>query len=190
MYDLGLILAAGQGRRFGGPKAPAVVDGERLVDRAVRVLREGGCEQVIVVLGAWIGEVPEAQVVRNPVWHNGMGSSLQCGLLAAKAIVDADRIVISLVDLPGLTGAAVAEARSRAGRLGVATYQGAQGHPVIIGREWADQLINSVRGDVGAREFLQEHRADVMRIEVGHLADGRDVDTPVESQPQCSTNDQ
>ena len=52
----GLVLAAGEGRRFGGPKAPAVIDGERLVDRAVRVLRAGGCDPVYVVLGAWVGE--------------------------------------------------------------------------------------------------------------------------------------
>ncbi|HEU4912946.1 MAG TPA: NTP transferase domain-containing protein, partial [Actinomycetes bacterium] len=48
----GLVLAAGAGRRFGGPKALAEIDGERLVDRAVRALREGGSDPVYVVAGA------------------------------------------------------------------------------------------------------------------------------------------
>ncbi|MGA1145657.1 MAG: NTP transferase domain-containing protein, partial [Candidatus Nanopelagicales bacterium] len=49
----GVVLAAGEGKRFGGPKAPFEYDGERLVDRAVRVLREAGCDPVFVILGAW-----------------------------------------------------------------------------------------------------------------------------------------
>ena len=69
----GLVLAAGEGRRFGGPKAPYVLDGERLVDRAVRVLREAGCDPVVVVLGAWVGEVPGAEVVGNEDVGRGHG---------------------------------------------------------------------------------------------------------------------
>jgi CTP:molybdopterin cytidylyltransferase MocA len=76
----GLVLAAGEGRRFGGPKAPYVLDGERLVDRAVRVLREASCDPVVVVLGAWVGDVPDADVVLNDQWRSGMGSSLCRGL--------------------------------------------------------------------------------------------------------------
>ena len=61
----GVVLAAGSGRRFGEPKAPVVVEGERLVDRAVRVLRQGGCSRVLVVLGAWVGPVAGAEVIVN-----------------------------------------------------------------------------------------------------------------------------
>lgn len=46
-HDAGVVLAAGEGRRFGGPKAPYVLHGERLVDRAVRVLQQGGCDFLI-----------------------------------------------------------------------------------------------------------------------------------------------
>ena len=88
---LGLVLAAGAGRRLGGPKAPLVVDGERLVDRAVRVLREGGCDPVLVVLGAWVGDVPGAEVVVNADWASGLGSSLRAGLRAAEAYPACDR---------------------------------------------------------------------------------------------------
>ncbi len=45
-WDIGMVLAAGAGRRYGQPKAGVQFQGERLVDRAVRVLTEGGCKQV------------------------------------------------------------------------------------------------------------------------------------------------
>ena len=48
----GLVLAAGAGSRFGRPKAVVELDGERLVDRAVRVLRAGGISRTYVVSGA------------------------------------------------------------------------------------------------------------------------------------------
>jgi CTP:molybdopterin cytidylyltransferase MocA len=103
----GLVLAAGEGRRFGGPKAPYVLDGVRLVDRSVALLRDAGCDPVLVVLGAWIGDVPDAVVVVNDDWPSGMGSSLRAGLAALSSYDEVDRVVVTLVDLPGLTVPAV-----------------------------------------------------------------------------------
>ena len=80
MRTAGLVLAAGAGTRYGQPKASVTVDGERLVDRAVRVLHEGGCDPVLVVLGAWVGPVEGADIVLNSAWPEGMGSSLRSGL--------------------------------------------------------------------------------------------------------------
>ncbi len=172
---VGLVLAAGEGRRFGGPKAPFVVDGERLVDRAVRVLREGGCERVYVVLGAWTGEVAGADVIANPDWPEGMGSSLRAGL---GALPDADRILVTLVDLPGLSGEAVARLVASEARLAQAGYRGERGHPVLIGREHVAGVIGAARGDRGARDYLRAHAAEVVLIEVGDVATGEDLDVP------------
>ena len=102
----GLVLAAGSGTRYGQPKAPVVIDGERLVDRAARLLREAGCDPVVVVLGAWVGDVPDAEVALNADWAEGMGSSLRVGLTALEKRAEVDRAVITLVDLPGLTAEA------------------------------------------------------------------------------------
>ncbi|SDY89258.1 molybdenum cofactor cytidylyltransferase/nicotine blue oxidoreductase [Micromonospora pattaloongensis] len=52
MTAAGLVLAAGGGRRYGAPKALVAVDGRLLVERAVRTVRDGGCDPVVVVLGA------------------------------------------------------------------------------------------------------------------------------------------
>lgn len=170
------MLAAGAGTRYGQPKAPVVVDGERLVDRAVRCLQEAGCSPVVVVLGAWVGDVPGADVVVNDAWAEGMGSSLRAGL-AALADRDADRVAVTLVDLPGLTPAAVARLLATDARVAVATYGGERGHPVVLGREHWAEVAAGAQGDAGARAFLGG-RDDVVLVEVGDLAAGDDLDSP------------
>lgn len=175
MPTAGLVLAAGEGRRFGGPKAPALVDGERLVDRAVRVLREGGCDPVVVVLGAWVGDVPDAQVVVNPAWAEGMGSSLRAGL---GAVDDSDRVVVTLVDLPGMSAAAIRRFVDSPARLAQGSFGGERGHPVLIGSEHVDGVVRAARGDRGARDYLREHAAEVTVIEIGDVATGDDLDEP------------
>lgn len=181
---LGLVLAAGEGRRFGGPKAPAIIGGQRLVDRAVRVLAEGGCDPVVVVLGAWVGDIPGAEVVINEAWSEGMGSSLRAGLeeVARRPGGSADdRIVVTLVDLPGLTPEAVRRIVASPARLAAATYAGERGHPVLLGAEHWPGVSASARGDAGARDYLRTHAGDVDLVEVGDVADGTDLDTPGES---------
>ncbi|MEH3069009.1 MAG: NTP transferase domain-containing protein [Aeromicrobium erythreum] len=101
----GLVLAAGAGRRLGRPKATVVdADGEAWVARAVRVLREGGCDPVHVVLGADADTAralvpPDARVVVADDWAEGMSASLRAGLRAVAATT-ADAVMIHLVDLP------------------------------------------------------------------------------------------
>jgi nicotine blue oxidoreductase len=175
--DAGLVLAAGEGRRFGGPKAPAIVDGERLVDRAVRILRAGGCDPVIVVLGAWVGDVADATVVVNDEWREGMGSSLRVGLAFLLA-EDVDRVVVTLVDLPGLTPAAVERLVASPSRLAQAAYDGERGHPVLLGSEHVAGVAEVAMGDRGARDYLRDRLAEIDLVEVGDVATGEDLDIP------------
>lgn len=179
--DIGLVLAAGAGRRYGQPKACVLIAGERLVDRAVRVLSEGGCRQVLVVLGAWSGGVAEASTTHNPHWRDGIGASLRWGLEQLRDSPAAcgeqpRRAVVTLVDLPGLSGAAVARLRREPAALAAASYQGQQGHPVLIGEQHWPALIDQLRGDIGARRYLHDHQAALIPLD--RLADGRDLDTP------------
>ena len=185
MAVAGLVLAAGAGTRYGQPKAPVVVDGERLVDRAVRMLSEGGCDPVIVVLGAWVGHVDGADIVVNDEWPEGMGSSLRAGLRAMAELDDVECAVITLVDLPGLTAEAVRRIADAPAEASVvqATYDGERGHPVRLARELWPEAIDVARGDEGARRLLRG-RHDVVLVEVGDVARGYDVDTPSDTAPE------
>lgn len=179
----GLVLAAGGGRRFGRPKALVRYEGERLVDRAVRTVRDGGCRPVLVVSGAALFEVADAVVVDNPHWAGGMSSSLRVGLAALPADVSA--AVIVLVDTPWLAAEAVRRVAAACiaavalpAALGVAVYDGKRGHPVLIGREHWKGVIDLARGDVGARAYVARHPDAVIDVDCTGLGSPADVDTP------------
>jgi len=176
MTTAGLVLAAGEGKRFGGPKAPYVHNGERLIDRAVSVLANAGCDPVFVVLGAWLGEVPGATVLENKDWPTGMGSSLQVGLSHLNAEPGIDEVIVSLVDLPGLTSDAVSRIVETPGDIVVAAYDAKRGHPVKFASSTWPELIKSAIGDQGARSYIAEHPDQIVLVEVGDVATGEDMD--------------
>lgn len=180
MRTAGLVLAAGSGSRFGGPKATARIDNERFVDRAVRLLRAADIDPVLVVLGAWVGDVPDATVIPNPEWASGMGSSLRAGLRALSGdpgLADVSAVMITLVDLPGLTTAAITRLRDCPASISAATYHGQRGHPVKLARRHWAEAAGAAEGDAGARGFLAAH-PEVTLIEVSDVASGLDVDVP------------
>jgi CTP:molybdopterin cytidylyltransferase MocA len=187
------VLAAGEGRRFGGPKAPYVLDGVRLVDRAVALLRDAGCDPVLVVLGAWIDDVPDAVVVVNDEWQSGMGSSLRSGLAAMSAYDEVDQVVVTLVDLPGLTVPAVRrllestsaetpgpdqpfDSAGAREALAATTYDGVRGHPVLLGRSHWSGVSDAATGDQGARTYLATREHALIFVEVSDVATGTDLD--------------
>ncbi|NJP50159.1 nucleotidyltransferase family protein [Streptomyces sp. SBST2-5] len=182
----GLLLAAGGGRRLGGrPKALLAHRGRPLVEHAVRVLREGGCGRVHVVLGARAQEVreraalPSCVLVDNPGWEQGMGTSLRAGL-ESLAGTGARAALVSLVDQPGIGEQAVARvlaAYRTADSLASATYHGVRGHPVLLGAaHWAG-VAATATGDRGARAYLREHEERITPVECGDVADPHDIDT-------------
>lgn len=177
MTTAGLVLAAGEGKRFGGPKAPFLYKGERLIDRAVRTLHEAGCDPVLAVLGAWFGEVDDAEVLLNSSWSEGMGSSLRFGLQHAQHDSRIEAVVILLVDQPGITSEAIGRLMNSGGSLVQASYEGRPGHPVLIGREHWLPLIGSLHGDVGARDYLKSS-PDRQLVEISDIGDDTDMDTP------------
>ncbi|GAA3803009.1 nucleotidyltransferase family protein [Sphaerisporangium flaviroseum] len=174
----GLLLAAGRGERLGTPKAAVRFGGELLVDRGARLLHEGGCHPVVVVLGAVTVQVHGAVAVRNPDWATGMGSSLRVGLDAVPLAAQA--VVIALVDQPLIGAEAVRrliEARKGGAAVAVATYGGAMRNPVLIGREHFGEVGRLAVGDVGARPFLRAHRDLVTPVPCDDVGDPSDIDT-------------
>ncbi|WP_308250643.1 nucleotidyltransferase family protein [Nonomuraea rhizosphaerae] len=172
----GLLLAAGRGSRLGTPKALVEYEGERLVDRGVRLLDEGGCHPVVVVLGAATVQVRGAVSVRNPDWPSGMGSSLRVGLAALPA--EAESVVIALVDQPFITPAAVRALIAGHAPVAVATYGGRRRNPVMIARRHFAEVSAMAEGDVGARPFLKAHPELVTEVPCDGLGDPADIDTP------------
>jgi nicotine blue oxidoreductase len=143
----------------------------------VASLADGGCDDVVVVLGAAEVDVPApARAVVAQDWADGLSASVRAGIDA----VDASFAVLHAVDTPDVTAKVVRRvldaARASTSGLARAHYGGRPGHPVVIAREHWPELLAALRGDEGARPFLQG-RTDVVAVDCADLATGQDTDT-------------
>jgi CTP:molybdopterin cytidylyltransferase MocA len=167
------------------PKALVEYEGSLLVERAVRTAA-AVCDPVLVVLGAravdvWrTADLTGATVLANADWESGMASSLRTGLDGLRGWPGSgiDAALVQLVDMPGMTPAALARLAGHAAPdvLAVATYDGVRGHPVLLGREHWAGVAGTATGDEGARRYLAAH--DVVEVDCTGLADPTDLDVP------------
>jgi molybdenum cofactor cytidylyltransferase len=182
-----VILAAGQGRRMGGPnKLTARFDGVALVRRvAEEALGSSVMRPPIVVTGHRADEITEAlagldvRLTHNPNYADGLATSLKAGLAAVPA--EAAGALVILADMPGITREVldklVEAFRTAGGRsIVLPTTEGNRGNPVLWPRGHFPEL-SSVTGDTGARHILGAHEDAIQRIEIG-VAAALDVDTP------------
>jgi len=184
-----VLLAAGQGSRFGRPKALVKLDGQTLAERGIGMLRAGGADPVLIVTGAaQVGLGPEyqARTVRNDDWRTGMGSSLRAAL---RALADPDAgpevgaAVVALADQPLVGAEAVSRlivAYQAGASVAVAAYDGRPRNPVLLAREHWPEVIAMATGDQGARAFLRARPDLVTLVECGDTGRPDDIDTPAD----------
>jgi CTP:molybdopterin cytidylyltransferase MocA len=167
-----VVLAAGASTRLGEPKQLAVVGGERLLERTVRVASEAGCAPVVVVLGAGAEEIRaacalgDAIVAVNEEWGEGMGASVRVGV---RAVHDAEGVVVMTCDQPAVTAEHLLVLMAT-GEATASGYAGRRGVPAYFPAGMFGALLE-LKGDAGARELLREAR--VVELAGGEL----DVDT-------------
>ena len=178
----GVLLAAGEGSRFGRPKALVELNGQTLAERGVNLLRAGGADPVLVVTGAAEIQVSGTLTVHNEAWRTGMGSSLRAALQALTS-TDVGAAVVALADQPLIGPDAVARliAAYRAGAsVAVAGYYGQPRNPVLLAREHWPEVIALASGDTGARPFLHARPDLVTLVECGDTGRPDDIDTPAD----------
>ena len=168
------VLAAGAGERMGGPKAELIVDGARLLDRAIALARDAGCAPVYAVVRHDTA-VAGATAIVNPDPDRGMRSSL---MLAVEAAGDAAALAVVLVDMPGIPASAVAAvvAAWSPGRIAIARYPGGRGHPTVMSPDMWRAALAAAGPDEGARAFLASRPELVDEVDVP--GDPADLDTP------------
>lgn len=185
---VGVVLAAGRGRRFGAQKLAAPLDGVPVVRRAVERLATE-VDEVVVVVAPGDGEVRAAiattgaTVIENPDAEEGIGASIRAAVRAVGSRAGA--VVIALGDQPSVAPGVVsalrrAHAAADADGSDVAAvvprYRGVRGHPVLFGAAAFGEL-SALSGDVGARSILERDGARVRWVEVDAEVPA-DVDTP------------
>jgi molybdenum cofactor cytidylyltransferase len=156
------ILAAGAGRRFGGPKQLATIGGTSLLRRSAAAVCRSSCAGVAVVLGARADELWPAldglpvERIDNPRWDEGMATSIHCAVAWARRRA-LGALLVAVADQPGLTAAHVEAlvAASGGGRgLAASSYAGILGVPALFPSAYFGAL-EGLSGDAGARALLR-----------------------------------
>ena len=180
----GVILAAGEARRFGSQKLVAPLDGRPLVQHVIDAANASCLEDIVIVVGPnaddLLGsvDVGRTRVVRNPDPGRGLASSLQTGLSALDPRLHAALILLG--DMPGVTatliGELVARGRQTRATAVVSVWRGRRSPPVVLHKTlWPEAF--GLEGDVGMREVLGT-RAEVLELAVSdELGSLDDVDT-------------
>lgn len=177
----GIVLAAGAGRRFGGPKQLASFRGRPLLEHALATIARSAVDQAVVVLGAEADRILHEIDLHGvrPVlcsdWESGQAASLRAGVGAVRG---ADAAVVTLGDQPLISADAIDQLiarRSAEADALRAGYAGEPGHPVLLERPLLDR-VEELRGDAGARGLLSVGR--VRTVPCDGLGSPVDVDTP------------
>jgi CTP:molybdopterin cytidylyltransferase MocA len=192
-----LVLAAGKSSRMGRTKALLSLgsSGETFLHRIIRVLREGGADAVVVVIGgdaaAVRASLPRDDVqisaVENPRYEEGQLSSLLAGLAAVEQRhADVEAVMMTLVDLPLISAATVRAVRetflANPGAPLVRPRRGGRhGHPVIFNRSIFGELRRA-DPSTGAKPVVHAHAAEEVDVDVDDEGAFIDIDTPDDYQ--------
>jgi molybdenum cofactor cytidylyltransferase len=181
-----IILAAGQGSRFGRPpKLLSHLQGKPLVRHVAEAVTQSIARPVIVVTGHEAGLVEDSiselpmQFVRNALFSDGMSTSLKLGFATLPERSEA--AIVLLGDMPLVTARLIDdlinawEISGKPAAL-IPTVKGQRGNPVVLSRA-LQASINSLSGDRGAGMILKNHPG-VVEWPLDDKAVLQDVDTP------------
>jgi molybdenum cofactor cytidylyltransferase len=179
-----IILAAGEGRRFGQCKAMALLDGVTFLEIIANHLKKIKCDPIIVVGGrdaATIANEAKRLGINHTInsdWEKGQFSSLKSGLSFIKE--DICGALVTLVDHPFVA----AETYSlmidgfvkRPNRIIVPIYDHKRGHPIILPRDIINQIFQSPE-DITMRDIIKNHEAMVVQFRCEDPGVLKDIDT-------------
>jgi molybdenum cofactor cytidylyltransferase len=176
----GLILAAGESRRMGSPKALLEYQGETFLDRLIGLFAPR-CSAVVVVLGAGAAEIRArisrpAVIAVNPDYRLGQTSSMHCGLRAAG---DVPGVLFTLVDHPAVQPETI-DALLAGGPgplVRVPRYQDRRGHPVWFSGALIPEFLALPPG-AAARDVVRAHAAETQFVDVDDPGILADIDDP------------
>ncbi|MEF8792219.1 nucleotidyltransferase family protein [Thiohalorhabdus sp.] len=181
----GILLAAGQGRRFGGANKllTPLADGTPVARAAAETLLEGGLDRCLATVRPGEGQVIRSlreaglEVLPCSASERGMGASLAAGVAA---LPRADGWLVALGDMPWVapaTVAGVAQALRDGALLAAPCHAGRGGHPVGFAAALGPEL-HALDRDMGARSVVSVHRERMTWVSVTDPGIHRDVDEP------------
>lgn len=184
----GIVLAAGESRRMGSPKALLPYRGRTFIANICDAFLTGGVAELVVVLGAHdhaepiraaLPTHPALRVVTNARYRLGQLSSLMAGIQALSP--DSEAAVVNLVDhplvRPETIRALCAEYARDPAQIIIASYQGRRGHPVLFSSRVYGEILAAPL-DRGAKAVVRKDPARVREIPLDDPGIRADIDTP------------
>jgi molybdenum cofactor cytidylyltransferase len=171
----GIILAGGESRRMGRPKALLAYRGSTFLEHLVELLLEF-CDPVLCVTGAHDAEIRAAvtaRLVYNPEWGHGQLTSLQAGLRALPPATE--RVLFTLVDHPAVERATIARLRTSSAPVSIPRHAGRRGHPVLFDAALIPEFL-ALPADRSARDVLERHAAKIEYMDVEDPSVLADID--------------
>jgi molybdenum cofactor cytidylyltransferase len=176
-----ILLAAGRSSRMGAFKPLLPFGSKTVIECCVDYLREGGVEEIIIVLGHRADEIRRkvsgVSFAINPDPDSEMGASIAVGVRELPET--AQVTLIALVDHPAVPATVVStllESWKSGARLVIPTFHDRGGHPVLVDLSFKPELSN-LPASGGLRALFDAHRNDVKRIPVDSPFIARDMDT-------------
>ena len=179
------VLAAGEARRFGGPKLLMPFGDSTILGSVIQPLVSADMSPIVVVLGGpnatAIRESLSGQPVRivlNPNPEAGMVSSIRVGVEALPASLD--RFIVALGDQPRIRAERIAHLvaeQSKSGQgIAIPTYQGRRGHPVVFDIRYRQEILTLTDRQT-LRDLIVAHQEDIVEVECESSAYVSDIDT-------------
>jgi molybdenum cofactor cytidylyltransferase len=166
------ILAAGESRRMGKPKALLPFHGLTFVEHLVEVTRHARIGAMRIVLGAHaedirarLGVAPDSLVI-NENWEQGQLSSIQCAIRSLPPD-PTEGLLLCPVDHPLVSANLIAQLIKEFDSTGKAivlpTHNGKRGHPVIFRATLYGELL-AASPEVGARAIVWAHPDNIAEV--------------------------
>lgn len=186
----GILLAAGESRRMGSPKALLRYQGKTFIERICHAFLSAGVDELVVVLGAQAEKLRQAipahsrlRTVVNPRYFQGQLSSLMTGIGALSP--ESEAAIVNLVDHPLIAAktirALIASFRAEPLPILIAAYSGKRGHPVLFSRQVYGEILAAPL-DQGAKVVVRKDPSRVRELQLDDPGILADIDTPEDYQ--------
>lgn len=166
------ILAAGESRRMGSPKALQIIQGKTFLEHLLAATQHPRIGVRLIVLGAHAEEIRvkldtrRATIVINNEWAKGQLSSIHTAIRSLPP-GETEGLILCPVDHPLVSQELVASLIERFDASGkkiiVPTFEGRRGHPVIFHASLYDELL-AASHDVGARQVVKAHSEEIEEV--------------------------